>query len=334
MSIILKILILGGTSFLGPHLIQELQQHGHEVTIFTRGNQNSKFSNIEALYGDRDGNLEALENRCWDAIIDTSGHIPRLVRDSSKLLKNSTKHYTFISTIGVYKDFDTQKIDEKYPVAKLEDENSEEITEKNYGALKASCENIIQSHFPDRCLIIRPGLIVGPLDPTNRFSYWPKRIKRGGEILSPGSPTQLLQFIDVRDLAKWIVTMIEKQAIGVYNATGPANPMSFVELLQECQSISNCESTFTWVSEDFLIEQQIQDWVELPLWLSYKRNMPGFLNVSIEKSIQAGLTLRPVSETIKAILDQDEDGNDKNQIGINPEKERIILNQWNEISKK
>lgn len=275
-----------------------------------------------------------MENRYWDAIIDTSGHIPRLVRDSSKLLTNSTKHYTFISTIGVYKDFDTQKIDEKYPVAKLEDENSEEITEKNYGALKASCEKIIQSHFPDRCLIIRPGLIVGPLDPTNRFSYWPIRIKKGGEILAPGSPAQLLQFIDVRDLAKWVVTMIEKQAIGVYNATGPANPMSFVELLRECQSISNCESTFTWVSEDFLIEQEIQDWVELPLWLSYKRNMPGFLNVSIEKAIQAGLTLRPVSETIKAILNLREDKNDKDQIGINSEKERIILNKWNGNNKK
>lgn len=175
---ILKILILGGTNFLGPHLVQELQQHGHKVTIFIRGNQSNKFTNVEELQGDREGNLEALNNRNWDAIIDTSGHLPRLVRDSSKLLTNSTKHYTFISTIGVYQDFYKQKIDESYPIAKLENENNEEITEKNYGALKAACEEVVQSYFSDRCLIVRPGLIVGPLDPTNRFSYWPERVKR------------------------------------------------------------------------------------------------------------------------------------------------------------
>jgi 2'-hydroxyisoflavone reductase len=328
MMTVLKILILGGTTFLGPHLVQELQQRGHEVTIFTRGNQSSKFSNVEELQGDRDGNLEALKNRNWDAIIDTSGHLPRLVKDSSKLLTNSTNHYTFISTIGVYENFYKQKIDEEYPVARLENENSEEITEKNYGALKAACEEVIQSHFPNRCTIIRPGLIVGPLDPTARFSYWPTRVKRGGEILASGSPNQLLQIIDVRDLAKWIVTMVEQQAVGIYNVTGPAKAMNFEQLLQECQAVTNAYATLTWVNEDFLIKHQIQDWVEIPLWLSYTRNMPGFLNVSIDKALKAGLTLRPIAETIKTILDENNNQADLNQSGLNPEKERMLLNQW------
>lgn len=331
MMAVLKILILGGTTFLGPHLVQELQQHGHEVTIFTRGNQSSKFSNVEELQGDRDGNLKALENRNWDAIIDTSGHLPRLVRDSSKLLTNSTNHYTFISTIGVYQDFYKQQIDENYPLAKLENEDSEEITEKNYGALKAACEKVIQSHFPSRCLIVRPGLIVGSLDPTARFSYWPIRVKKGGEILAPGSPDQLLQVIDVRDLAKWIVTMVEQQAVGIYNVTGPAKAMNFKQLLQECQRVSNSNAILTWVNEDFLIAHQIQDWVEIPLWLSYKRNMPGFLNVSIDKALKAGLALRPISETIRAILNEDNDKINKNQSGLNAEKEQMLLNQWKEI---
>lgn len=332
MMTVLKILILGGTTFLGPHLVQELQQHGHEVTIFTRGNQSSKISNVEELRGNRDGNLEALKNRNWDAIIDTSGHLPRLVRESSNLLTNSTNHYTFISTIGVYQDFHKQQIDENYPTAKLENEDIEEITEQNYGALKAACEGVIQSFFPNRCLIIRPGLIVGPLDPTNRFTYWPVRLKKGGETLAPGSPNQLLQVIDVRDLAKWIVAMVEQQATGIYNVTGPAKPINFKQLLKECQDVTNSNVTLAWVDEDFLIEHQIQDWVEIPLWLSYKRNMPGFLNVSIEKALKAGLVFRPISETIKAVLDEDNDKIDKNQSGLNADKERMLLNQWKEIA--
>jgi len=326
-TIVLKILILGGTSFLGPHLVQELQQKGHEVTLFNRGNQSSDFSNVEQLRGDRDGNLEALKGRNWDAIIDTSGHLPRIVRDSSKLLANSTKHYTFISTIGVYQDFHKQNIDESYPVAKLDDEKNEEITEKTYGALKAACEEVIQNYFPNNCLIIRSGLIVGPLDPTDRFSYWPIRIGEGGEILAPGSPTQLLQFIDVRDLAKWIVAMVEQQAIGTYNVTGPSTPLNFEQLLQSCQRISNKNASITWVSEDFLINHQVQDWVELPLWLSYKRHMPGFLNVNINKALQAGLTFRPLHETLSAIIAWDKSrGSKKGQIGLNPEKEKSLLN--------
>ena len=330
-TIVLKILILGGTNFLGPHLVEELQEHGHEVTLFNRGTQNCTFSNVEILHGNRDGDLNSLKNRWWDAIIDTSGHLPRIVEASSKLLSTATNHYTFISTIGVYKNFHSINIDENYPLAVLEDETNEEINEKTYGALKASCEKVVEDYFPNHFLVIRPGLIVGPRDPTNRFSYWPLRIADGGEILAPGSPMQNLQFIDVRDLAKWIVSMIEKQGTGAYNATGPALPLSFEELLKTCLQLSDKEVWLTWVNEDFLIQHSVQDWVELPLWLSYQRNMPGFLNVDSRKAIQAGLTFRPLTHTISAIIDWEKHNKkDDVPIGIDRKKEQDLLRLWHQ----
>ncbi len=328
---LLKVLILGGTSFLGPHLVHELQQHGHEITLFNRGCRELHFSNVEQLHGDRNGGLEALKGKEWDVVIDTSGHIPSVVEQSSKLLAGSVKHYTFISTIGVYKDFHQQKIDESYPTAQLDDEKTEIITEKTEGALKAACEKVVLNDFPNRCLIIRPGLIVGPLDPTGRFSYWPLRVAKGGEILAPGSPSQLLQFIDVRDLAKWIVAMVQQQAAGTYNATGPVLPLSFEQLLQTCQKVSSSDCNFTWVSEDFLIKHQVQDWTEIPLWLSYQRNKPGFLNINIDKAVQAGLTFRPLDETIRAILEEDRVSGCKK--GLNSEKEKTLLSLWEKESR-
>ncbi len=327
---VLKILILGGTSFLGPHLVEELQEHGHKVTLFNRGTQNTSFlSHVEMLQGNREGDLNALTNRSWDAIIDTSGQLPRLVEASSKILSTATNHYTFISTIGVYENFHSLNIDESYPLAKLEDEANEEINEKTYGALKAACEKVIERYFSNHFLVIRPGLIVGPRDPTHRFAYWPLRILDGGEILAPGSPTQNLQFIDVRDLAKWIVGMVERQETGFYNATGPKLSLSFEELLNTCVQISKKEASLTWVSENFLIEHGVQDWIDLPLWLSYKRNMPGFLNVDATKAIQAGLTFRPLTETISAIIDwEKQNRKDDVQIGIDRKIEQELLTLW------
>jgi 2'-hydroxyisoflavone reductase len=331
---VLKVLLLGGTSFLGPHLVDELLGHGHEVTLFNRGTVNkSLFPNVETLQGNRDGDLHALKNRSWDVIIDTSGHLPRVVEASSKILSNAAKHYTFISTIGVYENFHSLNIDESYPLAKLEDETKEEINEKTYGALKAACEKVVEGYFPDHFLVIRPGLIVGPRDPTNRFSYWPLRVLDGGEILAPGSPTQNVQFIDVRDLAKWIVTMVENQATGFYNATGPEASLSFEELLQTCTQKSNKDVLFTWVDEDFLIEHGVQDWTELPLWLSYKRKMPGFLHVNVEKARQAGLEFRPLTQTIETIIDwEKQNRKDGVQIGMDRKKEQELLQLWKQNS--
>lgn len=328
--IVLKILILGGTSFLGPHLVEELQECGHEVTLFNRGTQNSSlFPTVEKLQGNRDGDLKAIEGRQWDAIIDTSGHLPRVVEASSKILAKATNHYTFISTIGVYENFSKLDIDEDYPLAKLNDETGEEITEKTYGALKASCEGVICRYFPNRSLIIRPGLIIGPLDPTDRFTYWPVRVVEGGKILAPGKSAQNLQFIDVRDLAKWIVLMIERQATGIYNATGPAIPTTFEQLIEACQKFSKKDVATEWVDEDFLIKNDLHDWVEVPLWLSYKRNMPGFFDINMQKAIQAGLTFCPLSETISSILAWGSSReNIKRQAGLDREKEKELLVLW------
>lgn len=328
--IILKILILGGTSFLGPHLVNELQTRGHEITLFNRGIQNpTLFADVEKLHGNRDGNLEALKGRRWDAVIDTSGYVTRVVEASSQILSKATQHYTFISSISVYENFLAQSIDETYPVDKLEDEKVEEITEKTYGPLKAACEKIIQKYFPSRALIIRPGLIVGPGDPTDRFTYWPTRIAEGGEILAPGNPSQRVQFIDVRDLAKWIVQMIEKEATGIYNATGPAIPLTFDQLLKECIPFATRAVEVKWIDEEFLLKHHVQDWSELPLWLSSKRNMPGFQHINTEKAIQAGLTFRPLSETIKATLEWSALRNQSSkQAGLNREKETELIGLW------
>jgi nucleoside-diphosphate-sugar epimerase len=323
---LLKILILGGTNFLGPHLVEEIKTRGHEVTIFHRGTHPSPFPEIETLHGDRDGDLRALVGRRWDAIIDTSGHLPRVVEASSKLLKGKTDHYTFISTVGVYANFDHSGIDETEPVAKLE-KTTEEITEKTYGALKADCEQIVQSYFLSKTLIVRPGLIVGPNDPTDRFTYWPVRIQQGGTVLVPGSPSRSVQVIDVRDLAAWIVEKVEKRLTGVYNATG--QPIAFEKFLSECQKVCKSDVKFEWVSEEFLTTKQVKDWVELPLILFNERNMPGFLSVKIEKALKSGLKLRPLSETIAATLrwNAGRTGH-MMQAGLDPAKEKELLDLW------
>lgn len=320
----LKILILGGSHFLGIHLTEELTSHGHEVTLFNRGTHTVQF-NVEQIRGDREGNLDAFAGRHWDAVIDTSGHLPRVVEQSAKMLSNKTDHYTFISTIGVYRDFEKLNIDEQYPLATLKDPTSEVITEKTYGALKALCEAKVQQYFPDRSLIVRSGLLVGPHDPTDRFTYWIRRSAFGGKILAPAN--QETQFIDARDLAKWIVSMIERQSKGVYNATGPSYRLEYV--LQEGQLLSCSRDPIFWVSDEFLKEQGVQDWIELPLWLSNRRNMPGFLKINSEKAAQSGLQIRPLKETITSVFEWDKmRKGSKMQAGLDPQKEKDLLDKW------
>lgn len=325
--IILKVLILGGTAFLGPHLVEELYQRGHQVTLFNRGHRFlSQYPEVERLQGDRDGDLEALKNRTWDAIIDTSGYLPRIMTTSSEMLKNATEHYIFISTVGVYANFYRLDINEEYPLAKLE-YPIEKITEKTYGALKANCEQVVQNYFPDKTLIVRSGLIVGPGDPTDRFSYWPRRMQEGGELLAPGDASQNIQCIDVRDLATWIIDQVERRTTGIYNVIG--QPIAFQELLTECQQITKIDATIHWVNENFLIEHQVQDWVELPLWLSKQRNMPGFFNINVQKATAAGLTTRPIADTITSILEWDaEHAHIRPQTSLNHEKEQYLLQAW------
>src|SRR6266542_3549486 len=234
----MRILILGGTRFLGRHLVDAALAAGHEVTLFTRGKTDpNAYPQLEHISGDRDpkvdggAGLAQLKGRRWDAAIDTSGYVPRVVRAGAEALADAATHYTFVSSISVYRDFFKSGIDETYPTGTLEDETVEEITGDTYGPLKALCERAAQEVFPGRALIIRPGLIVGPHDSTDRFTYWVQRIARGGEVLAPTGPHLPLQLIDARDLAQWNVRMVETFADGTFNATGPAEPLTLGEVL-------------------------------------------------------------------------------------------------------
>jgi len=219
-----KVLVLGGTGFIGPHIVRALLARGHTVTLFNRGKTHAElFPELEKLHGDRDGHLEALANRTWDAVIDDAGFAPRIVKMSAELLAPNVQQYVFISTISVYKAFDRPNLDETAPVDTLEDPASEDV-KKDYGALKAACEKVVEQAMPGRAANIRPGLIIGPGDPTGRFTHWPSRLAEGGEVLAPGDGSTPVQWIDVRDLAAWLVTVVEQNITGTYNAIGPAEP--------------------------------------------------------------------------------------------------------------
>lgn len=297
----MKLLILGGTRFVGRHLVEEALAQGHAVTLFNRGRNNpTLFPEVEKLRGDRDGNLTALEGRKWDAVIDTCGYVPRLVRDSAQLLADAVAHYTFISTISVYQTKGTVEIDEMCEVGSLEDETVEEITGETYGPLKVLCEEAAEAAMPGRVLIVRPGLIVGPHDPTDRFTYWPVRLAEGGEVLAPSDREQPVEFIDVRDLAKWTISMVETQATGVYNATGPDYPFTMQDFLLECKETTQSDAQLRWSSEEFLFEHQVAPFTDLPLWLP--KESTSFMMINIQKALNAGLSFRPFADTIRDTL--------------------------------
>jgi 2'-hydroxyisoflavone reductase len=301
----MHILILGGTVFLGRTLVQAALASGHHLTLFNRGRSNPDlFPHIDTITGDRAGDLSALSERCWDAVIDTCGYYPRLVRHSARALAQSVAHYTFISSISVYADTSQPGVNESDPVGKLADESIEEITGKSYGPLKALCEQAVEAEMPARALVIRPGLIVGPWDASDRFTYWPVRVSRGGEVLAPGRPDRGLQIIDVRDLAEWIIRLIEAGSTGLFNADGLPAGSSMGQLLETCRQISGSQALFTWVDEAFLLEHQVVPWTEMPLWIpETDPQAGGFFAVSVQKAVAAGLTYRPLHDTLRDTLD-------------------------------
>ncbi|MBA3366383.1 MAG: NAD-dependent epimerase/dehydratase family protein, partial [Actinobacteria bacterium] len=316
----MKLLVLGGTVFLGRHLVEAALRRGHEVTLFNRGRTNaSLFPEVERLRGDRDGHLGALENGHWDAAIDTSGYFPRVVRASAELLADRVEHYTFVSSVSVYADLSVPP-DESSPVGALEDETVEEFGPEfeNYGPLKALCERESARAFPGRALIVRPGLIVGPQDPTDRFTYWPRRLARGGEILAPGPPARRTQFIDVRDLAEWLVAMIERRATGVFNAVNEG--VSFAELLEG--------DSVTWVDDEFLLAHGVGEWMELPLWIADPA-FKGMEEADVSAAVAAGLRFRRVSETVRDTAEWDKGRGDyEPKAGLAPEREAELLAAW------
>ena len=328
----MRLLILGGTVFLGRHLVDAALARGHAVTTFTRGQHSAELPPaVERLRGDRDGDLAALRGRRWDAAIDTSGFLPRVVGASAELLADTVGHYTFISSVSAYRDFSAPGMDERAPVATLEDPHVEEVTGDTYGALKALCEQTAEAALAGRVLVVRPGLIVGPYDPTDRFTYWPHRVARGGEVLAPGRPDRPVQFIDARDLANWIIRMAEAGRVGTYNATGPAAPLAMGRLLEECRAASGGDATFTWVGDEFLLAQEVGVWMDLPLWIPESAaDHAGFLAVSCGRAIAAGLTFRPLRETVRDTLawDAARPADHDWKAGLRPEREAELLAAW------
>ena len=334
----MQLLILGGTVFLGRHIIEAALAPGHEITLFNRGQHHAElYPDLEKLRGDRDGGLNALKGRTWDAVVDTCGYVPRLVRDAVRLLADAVDHYTFISTLSVYNDFRVRGLSEEAAVRTLADETIEEVTAGSrgtYGPLKALCEQAAEAVMPGRVLSVRPGLIVGPYDPTDRFTYWVVRVARGGDVLAPPTPEAPIQYIDGRDLAKWIIRMVEGKKTGIYNATGPAERLTFAQFLAACQGTVGQEVTVTWASPSFLAAQQVKPWSDLPLWVPEETR--GLLQVDATKATSDGLAFRPLSETIHDTLmwAQRRPENHVWQAGLSPEREARILAQWYQAKRR
>jgi len=329
----MKLLILGGTRFVGRALVEEAQAKGHEVTLFNRGQSNPDlYPDVEQLVGDRDGGLEVLKGQHWDAVIDTCGYVPRLVKDSAELLADAVDQYTFISSISVYSDFSQMGINEYSPLGTMEDETVETIDAETYGPLKVLCEKTIDEVMNGRSLHIRAGLIVGPNDQSDRFSYWPYRVAQGGEMLAPDNPNSLVQFVDVRDLAAWTITATEQRITGAFNVTGPAEPLTMLTLLETCKETNGGDATVTWVHEKVILANEIAPWTELPLWVGSDESFAGFDTVNCQKAITQGLTFRPLTETVRDTLTylnaRPADYEWKN--GLAAEKETTVLKAWHE----
>ena len=341
----MKLLILGGTLFLGRALVEAALARGHEVTLFNRGRRDPElFPGVEKLRGDRDGGLDALRGRSWDAVVDTSGYVPRLVRDSAELLAGAVKLYVFVSSVSAYADF-SRPVDEDSPTGTMPDETLEKVDGETYGPLKALCERAAEAAMPGRVLVTRPGLIVGPHDPTVRFSYWTARVARGGEVLAPGDPRKQIQFIDARDLAEWTLRMTVEGRAGVFNASGPDYTLTMGRFLEECRAASGSGARFTWAGEGFLLERGVEAWSELPLWIpESSETHRHFLKVSVARAVAAGLTFRPLAETIRDTLAwqreragqplPDKPGVPQPDVSLKPERERELLDEWHGRSRQ
>ena len=301
----MRILIIGGTRFLGRHLVESALALSHDVTLFNRGKSNPNlFPDLETIIADREHDVNMLKGRIWDAAIDVAGYLPRIVRLSAEVLKDTVSRYVFISSISVYADFKKVGIDESDPAGKIEDETVEEITGETYGPLKALCEKTVEDIYgPERTLIVRPGLIVGPHDPTDRFTYWPVRVARGGDVLAPEKPEAPIQIVDVRDLSDFIIKLIQDNASGVYNATGPDYELTLGRLLEVSQQVSGSDANFYWASVDFLNQHKVEAWSNMPVWIPDDEEGAGFSRVDVSRAIAAGLRFRPLEETVRDTLE-------------------------------
>jgi 2'-hydroxyisoflavone reductase len=340
----MKILVLGGSRFLGRTFVEEAQRQNHEVTIFNRGNQNDGFQDVDILTGDRFGDLNELKNRYWDAVLDTSGFIPSSVLMSTDLLKDRVKHYTFISSISVYQNWVQENFDENYPVYEMSLEEANKLSKNSngyeyYGQFKALCEEIAEKNMPGRVLNVRAGQLIGPNDYTDRIPYWIHRIAAGGKVLAPGNPNRPVQMIDNQDLAQWILSMMASQSAGTFNATGPDYTLTKGEFLETCRKVTGSNAEIVWCDEKFLLDQGVAPWTEMPLWVpeefplepELKEPWKGAFSVNIEKAIASGLTFRPLEESLTEIYEWEKQRNlasDEWKSGLSRDREKELLQLW------
>lgn len=337
----LRILILGGTGFTGPYQVRYALERGHKVAVFNRGKTRPGElpEGVEQLIGDRNGQLDALKDREWDVVIDNPTSVPVWVRDAAQVLKGNVDRFVFISTISVYAD-NTKQNDESAPLAKYEGADAMKETRdsivaseyKLYGPLKALSEREAEKWFPKKSLIIRPGLIVGPGDQTDRFTYWPVRIDRGGEVLAPGDPNDPVQFIDARDLAEWTIRMVENGEVGIYNATGPAMELGIGDMLGGIKTALDANATFTWADADFLEAQKVAPWSDMPVWVPPHGEEGGLSRTPIKRGLEKGLAFRPLAETTRDTLawfkTLPAERRATLKAGLAPDREVEVLAEW------
>jgi nucleoside-diphosphate-sugar epimerase len=339
----MKLLVLGGTLFLGRHVVESALDRGDEVTIFTRGRTNPEaFPEVERLFGDRDGDLAALGGRDWDAVIDPSGYVPRVVRASAELLAPAAGHYVFVSSISAYRDFAQPGFDESYPTGDLPADHDEDV-DRFYGELKAASENVVREVYGDRCAVVRSGLIVGRYDWTNRFGWWVKRVAEGGDVLVPDAEPWRIQIVHGRDLADWMLELADGKIEGSFNAVGPEKPLDMEAVLETAREVSGSDARFVRVGEDFLLKQGLEPFDDVPLWLALDANpgFAGFFEADVSKAVSAGLRFRPLADTIAdALAWEREQGAapDKDYgpqglaTGLDPVRERQLLAEWRAAS--
>jgi len=337
----LRILILGGTGFTGPHQVRYALERGHHVTLFNRGRRPQPWpGNVVELTGDRNtGDLKSLEGGEWDVCIDNPTTLPFWVRDAGRVLKGRVRQFVFISTVSVYAANDKPDEDESAATAAYagvdrmaETQDTLRANMALYGPLKAASEEESRRHFGDRTTIIRPGLIAGPGDETDRFTYWPVRLARGGEVLAPGDGSDAVQFIDARDLAEWTIRMCESRTTGAFNATGPARTLTTREMLAVIGAAVRSDARLTWVPTAFLDAQDVSAWTDLPVWVPGQGDSAGFSRRSIDRALKAGLTFRPLAttavDTLAWFRTQPAERQARPKTGLTPEREADVLARW------
>ena len=327
----MRILVLGGSVFLGRAFTDAALDKGHSVAHFRRGTSGAPDARVQTILGDRTGALEALDARAFDAVVDTSGYLPQFVRRSAEKLRDATGRYLFVSSVSVYERFDHHGVTEDAPVAPPVDPVPDVMTPEKYGNLKAMCEAVVREVFGDRALIVRPGLIVGPHDPTDRFTYWPHRVSLGGRVVAPVRPGLPIQYIDARDLAEFMVSLLERGTSGTFNATGVPGTLSLGDLLETCRHASGSDARFEWMDAAFLEAHGATHWIKMPLQVPEDDpSMKGFASVSVARALAAGLRFRSQAQTVADTLawSRTRPADHAWKAGLTPEEERKLLEAW------